>query len=530
MIIALLVAALLALVLRGRAVRTPSLDQPWLPAAVGIAWAIVAWYAWGSLHPIPLFHDEAAYLLQAELFASGRWAAPAPPIPEFFTQAHVLVAPVLASKYPPGHSLLLALGELVGLPVLVVVALNAVRIGLVFALARRFAGAGVALLTVAFLAMSPGQSRFSASYYSQLTTGALLLVAWYALVRWREQRDVRWLLGVAVAIGWCAITRPWSAIAFAIPIGVVVLRDAWRGRLWRQLAMAVVAGTLVLAILPVWSHQTTGDWRHTPLELYARDYMPFDFPHFGVVHASPRLVPSPDVAAVNASLLKVEAAHTWSHAGRDALERLGWYARDLWPASALLLGALFVLGLTALPRAAWLAAATLAVQFIAYLAHPTWPQWTVYYFEVTPVALFVAATGASAALQLIAGQRAWRTVPAHGVALAAALAAVVLLLPSIALTASGMREALGIAMEPKARFDAQVALLPPQPAIVFVRYGPRHSPHDSFVVNRADWKTAPVWVVLDRGLDDARLAALAPDRQPYVYDQEHDRFVAISAR
>src|SRR3954447_3871289 len=63
------------------------------------------WYVWGSLHQLPRYHDEAAYLLQAQIFAAGKWTAPAPPIPEFFEQAHTLVTPVRAAKYPPGTAL-----------------------------------------------------------------------------------------------------------------------------------------------------------------------------------------------------------------------------------------------------------------------------------------------------------------------------------------------------------------------------------------------------------------------------------------
>jgi hypothetical protein len=76
-----------------------------------------------------------------------------------------------------------------------------------------------------------GQSLyFGASFFSETTTGAMLLVAWYALLRWRDEGGRGWMALVALSVGWCAITRPFSAVLFALPIGFVVLRGMLRTR------------------------------------------------------------------------------------------------------------------------------------------------------------------------------------------------------------------------------------------------------------------------------------------------------------
>jgi hypothetical protein len=124
-----------------------ALGHAWAPLVVGVLTSAFVGIAWGGLDRAAVIHDEAAYVLQAELFARGAWTGRAPPLPEFFEQLYVLVTPALASKYPPGHSLLLAPGALVGLPGLPVVVLNGITGGLIFALARRVVGARAALLT-----------------------------------------------------------------------------------------------------------------------------------------------------------------------------------------------------------------------------------------------------------------------------------------------------------------------------------------------------------------------------------------------
>jgi hypothetical protein len=530
LLLAFALPCVVALVLRARVSRGGAglLDARIAPVVVGVAWAALAWFTWGSLRPMPLDHDEAAYLLQADIFATGRWAAAAPPLPEFFGQAHVLVTPVLAAKYPPGHSLLLTLGTLAMTPALIVFLLNAVRVGVIFALARRATDATTALLTCTLLLIGPIVCRFSASYYSETTSGALLVVAWYCLWRWHERGRRPWLLGVALALGWCAITRPWSALAFALPIAVVVLRDVCRTRRWRDLGLAIAVGACVVAVLPLWSWRTLGDWRRTPLTEYASDYMPFDFPHFGTVKVAPRLTPPADIAATNASLLDAERRHTLSNVGADAVARAEALWTGAWPEPRILFAGLTLIGLVALPAAAWLGVATLVTLFVMYLAHPTWPQLNVYYFEVVPVLTFVGALGFTTVLRALAGEMASRMgrVAAPRAA-RAGLVACVLLLPVVFITGGLMRHWLYLSVSSRVRFESRVAELPGRPAIVFVRYGPRHSPSRSLVVNRADWQTAPAWIVYDRGAENATLRALAPERRAYLYDERWDRFIEM---
>lgn len=531
MTLVLLVAlpCLVALLLRRRAPREwRALDAWYTPAVVGLIWAVFPFVAWGGLNPIPSDHDELAYLLQAQIFATGRWAAAAPPSPDLFAQPHVLVTPVLASKYPPGHSLLLALGALAGAPAIIVFLLNALRVGMVFTLARRLSDAPTALLTVGLLYVGNDQIRFSSSYYSQLTAGAFLVTAWYCLCRWHDNHRRRWLLGVAFLLGWIAVTRPWSAVAFALPIGFVVVREASRHRRWRDLGFALALGSCVVALIPLWSWKTLGDWRRIPLAVYTRDYMPFDFPHFGVVSAAPRLTLPPELAAANATLLEVERRHTLANLGADAVSRARSLWKMVWHRLWLFFAAVTVIGLAVLPTAAWLSVITLLATFAMYLAHPTWNDWTVYYFEVTPVLTFLAALGFTTVLRGLAGETVQRTVrlPAPRAAMAT-LFACVLLLPVVVTHAAVMRRWVDRETAGRRRFERHLMHLPRTPAIVFVRYGPNHNRHRTLIANRADWPTSPVWVVHAMQAAGERLLALTPDRQGYLYDEEGDRFFMI---
>ena len=70
-----------------------------------------------------------------------------------------------------------------------------------------------------------------------------------------------WLLGLSLLIAWQVITRPLTAIAFTIPVAVVVLVTTFRNGRWGDLALAVVIGVACLSVLPYQNHVTTGNWR-----------------------------------------------------------------------------------------------------------------------------------------------------------------------------------------------------------------------------------------------------------------------------
>jgi hypothetical protein len=483
----------------------------------GVLTALVTWWVWGSLRQVALVHDEAAYVLQAKLFAAGRWTAPGRPLPEFFEQYHVIVTPVLAARYWPGHSLLMAPGMWVGLPGLVPVFLSGLTGALCFALARRVTNPWVAAVAWFLWTTAPGAMRWRASYFSEVTTGALWLVGSWALLEWYETGRRRALVTVAVCLAWSFVTRPLTAVAFAIPIGVVVLRRCYAQRTWRDLGWAAALGALVLGLIPLWSAHTTGDWRTTPYVASARVYLPFSHDT-----TQPQRPLPPDMASYVEKQQEIVRSHTLRALPHDFLLRVRQIGADMWGGWRILLLPLALLGLFALPGGGRYAVGTAASLVLAHLWFAHLPTWSLYYLEVQPVLAFLTALGVGMAAPRVAERLSGP--PSR--------LAVVLLLCSAALVLAfrdlrTLRRWLGYRQAYFDRFAALVDRLPDPQAIVFVRYEPLHNVNESLIVNEPDLERARVWVVYDRGVDNPRLLALAPARAPYLYDEEKATLTAI---
>ena len=481
---------------------------PWIAALLAL---LVVWTVWDIRESSAVEHDQASYVLQAEIFASGRWTAPPPPLPVFFEEPHVQVAPRLASKYPPGHALLLALGTLVGAPWLIPLLLSAITGALLFSLTTRVVNVWAATFAIAFWCTAPLVLRFQGSYFSETTTAAAILGAWWCLLEWRDTRGTRWLLLVAGTIGWAAITRPLPALAFAIPVGVVVLRDVARERRWRALASAIAVGVGVLCIIPLWSWRSTGSWSESPLIKYQRDYLPYDKPGFAVDSTRPRRYDSfdPVTRAMYEHHLEMRTQQSADMVPLVASQRalnivIGFFQGIRLPLVVLALIGL-VLGGARL-RFAALSGLTL---FAAYLPYAHWEKWSLYYLELTPVAAALTAAGLWHAMR--------RRLSEQVAGLLTAGAAVILLAASVTSIERWRRENRDTNTFYTTFYD-QVKALPKKPAILFVSYPKSRSRWVAVVRNHVNLATAPVWIVHDLGARNAELTRLAPERTVYHFE------------
>ena len=477
---------------------------PIVAGGVSAAILLVVWRSPAEPQPI---HDEQAYVLQAEIFGRGHWTGEPPPIPEFFEQTHVFVEPRLASKYPPGTSLLLVPGIWLGLPGLMPLFFTAAAGALVFAIVRRVFDSTLALATWALWSTSTTGLYWRSTYFSQNPDSALWLFSLWALLRWRTERRQSSLIAVACVFAWMYLTRPLSAVALAAPVAIAVLGRAWRERLVRQAAIATVCAVPLLLINPLWHQKTVGDWRINPYSEYSRQYMPFDKPGFGYDATPPIKPPTPPHAWIEGEFIPYHQQHQLSALPAIVTARIIVLMMALGEKWRVGLVVLFVVGLIRSRGTLRFAALSAICLFLAYLlyAHPAW--WTIYYTEVFPVFFVIAA------YELMRFGRSALKLDEQGCR-AAFLAGLTLIAPWMAADVMRARAQ----SDARSGFQRQavktLSTIPEARAVVFVEYPPGHLHFQSLVGNTPDYRSAHLWLVYDRGEDNERLLGIT-DRAAY---------------
>jgi hypothetical protein len=496
---------------------------PWLFAALT---ALACWWVAGATLDVePVSTDEAAYLLQARIFAAGHVTAPAPPVPEFFEQAWVVVTPRIYAKYPPGQSLALAPGVALGLPWLVPLLLNALAGGLIFALLRRGIGAPAALLTWVAWVLSGMAMAWQTTYFSEVTLLACWLGAVHCAWRWLDGGGRRWLLGAAALTAFAVLTRPLSILLLMLPLGVVVARHATRRARWREVGAAAGLGAALLLAIPSWNLATTGSATRSPLREYTETYLPWDRLGFAIDSTPPRRATPADLAGIAPQLVRVHREHTLARLPRTLLERADWVTRQLFSGWRLLLVGFALVGLWRLRGPGWAALGAVAAQF---LGHAIWGHeagWTLYYAESAAAWFIPGAVGVVVALSWLVGR--WRTGAEVTARVALACCAAAPLLGLLSMEESAGYRHWRARRAADSRALTEVVRAGPGHAIYFIRYGALRSGRPGLIRNDPWLDRARDWIVYDLGGRNDELRRLAPDRAAFLVDVDARRVTPL---
>jgi 4-amino-4-deoxy-L-arabinose transferase-like glycosyltransferase len=174
------------------------------------------------LQGFPNSADEYAYIFQSETFLQKRlWNEPHP-AQEFFSFAHIAqMEGKWVSRFPPGWPLVMTIGSLFKTPLWFINPfLGMLSILTLFALARRIYNSRVAIVSVASMLFSSFFIFNSASYFSHTLCGLLILLFFYYELRFVQENKMIFALAAGFFLGFAFITRYYSTLLCAIPIGL----------------------------------------------------------------------------------------------------------------------------------------------------------------------------------------------------------------------------------------------------------------------------------------------------------------------
>ncbi len=200
--------------------------------------------------PVPGIHDEFSYLLAADTFASGRLANPTHPLWIYFESFHIDQFPTYASMYPPAPGFAMALGILLGSPIVGVWLSTAALCAAICWMLQawvppKWAFAG-GLLAVARIGVF---SYWANTYWggSVAALGGCLL--WGAFGRFRRTAEIRHAVWMGIGLIILGTSRPYEGFWVSLPVAAAMgwwaltRRHPVQGMFWRGLvALSIVLG------------------------------------------------------------------------------------------------------------------------------------------------------------------------------------------------------------------------------------------------------------------------------------------------
>ncbi len=178
----------------------------------------------------PHLVDEMAQLLHARAFAVGRLALPPPQPLEAFLIIHTWVTEAgWVSQFPPGQTVLFAIGFLLNAEWLVNPVLGGVGVALVYLVARGLYGVGTARAAAVLWAVSAWVMFMSASYMNHVGAVTFALAAWAVLWAYPAP-GARRFAAAGLLIAFATATRPLDGVAAALPVLMWIASEKrWRG-------------------------------------------------------------------------------------------------------------------------------------------------------------------------------------------------------------------------------------------------------------------------------------------------------------
>jgi hypothetical protein len=233
-------------------------------AAALLSWGYVAHFLRGG----PRIIDATSYWLEARALAGGQLAFPVPEPTAAFRGRFSLLGPEgLSVIFPPGYPLVLALGFLVGAPLLVGPVLAGLLVAVTYVTAKELAVREEVARLAAVLSTLCAALRYHTADTMSHGLSALLLAGCVAAAA-RPTRARAVLAGLLA--GWLLATRPMSgAVATLLVLGLLFERSRGRERFGRAL-FAVLALAPGIALLLAHQRAATGSLlQSTQLAYYA---------------------------------------------------------------------------------------------------------------------------------------------------------------------------------------------------------------------------------------------------------------------
>lgn len=333
----------------------------------------------------PVTDDESTYRFAANLLLSGRLWAPSPPLKLFYDQNFMINDGRLYPMYFLGWPALLAPAVWMRAPGVANPIYSALTIFPLFAIARRFVGAGWARAAVLLFLSSPFVQIAAATQLSHTSCLLALTCCLLMYLRTRESSATAWdHAGLAVAFSAAFWIRPQSALALGVPLLLLWgldLRRRPKGRALAAVGSFAVPGAAFAALFlaTLWA-QNGSPWM-TGYARYVRYVAEngFSFTTFRPQHVT-------SVPGLGLTNPLVAAVRTGAGLFRLNFDMFGW-------PSSFALAALAIRGTTRETRVLWAMVVGFGLVFLFVMDAGIDSFGPVHMFELTLPILILSIVG-----------------------------------------------------------------------------------------------------------------------------------------
>lgn len=345
-----------------------------------IATVAYAWICHKVFNGIPRIDDSVAAVYQAKIFAAGNLLWPVNPETKIWFDVFGVISPIdkpeyFVGMYPPGWSLLLVPGVMLGVPWLINPILGGLLVVTISELTREMFGEVPARVAGLFALTSPYISVVSASHLSHTPAALGITLGWWATLRMMRTGQTRFAVVAGLAVGFTVLIRPETALLIGAIAAVGVLVRFRRAlELWKPILVAIaLAGSGALTLL-AWQDVAVGKAGMTGHRIDMKKTADFGFGRVGD----------------SSYIYTPEKAHKHNKDRFRELDKrlLGWPI----PAWILVLAPFFLF--RGFFREFWLLGPVLSLA-VLYFYYWYWEEWLVarYYFTGVPFLLVLAAKG-----------------------------------------------------------------------------------------------------------------------------------------
>ena len=212
---------------------------------------------------MPGFGDEMNYLIQAKIFASGKIFVNEPSYPEFFRVGWMDIFGMdgkLWNFHPPGNSLILMIGQILGIKWITVPLVGGLILLIQYTLAKKlFNSRSWAMVHVMIIMTSHYFLSLASSYMAHAPSLLFISLFYLYLVEFIKEKKQKFLLLSAASLGAAFLIRPLSAVlASVIPLTFILFSREIRRVHFKYFIGSLVIFSLIASFVFIYTYIING--------------------------------------------------------------------------------------------------------------------------------------------------------------------------------------------------------------------------------------------------------------------------------